>query len=131
MVIQSASKNLNNSLELKIDGVVLSQATHCKCLGITIDESLRWKQQVSSINSKILWALFAIKQLYFLFLKKVYLPYISHYFIHTLLMEFLHGVMLAQTSCVKLKPCTKEHSELYIIRVIIVTLIHSSSSLEF
>ena len=65
MVIQSASKKLNNSLELKIDGVVLSQATHCKFLGITIDESLSWKQQVSSINSKISRALFAIKQLKF------------------------------------------------------------------
>ena len=30
MVIQSAPKKLNNSLELKIDGVILSQATHCK-----------------------------------------------------------------------------------------------------
>ena len=63
MVIQSASKKINNSLELKIDGVVLSQATHCKFLGITIDESLSWKRQVSSINSKISWDLFAIKQL--------------------------------------------------------------------
>ena len=45
--------------------MVLSQATHCKFLGITIDESLSWKQQVSSINSKISRALFAIKQLKF------------------------------------------------------------------
>ena len=45
--------------------MVLSQATHCKFLGITIDESLSWKQQVhvSSITSKISRALFAIKQL--------------------------------------------------------------------
>ena len=63
-------KKLNNSLELKIDGVVLSQATHCKFLGITIDESLSWKQQVSSINSKISRALFAIKQLKFSLPKK-------------------------------------------------------------
>ena len=61
----SPSKKLNNSLELKIDGVVLSQATHCKFRGITIDESLSWKRQVSSINSKISRALFAIKQLKF------------------------------------------------------------------
>ena len=65
MVIQSASKKLNNLPDLKIDGVVLSQATHCKFLGITIDESLSWKRHVSSINSKISRALFAIKQLKF------------------------------------------------------------------
>ena len=130
--MQSASKKLNKSPDLKIDGVVLSQATHCKFLGIAIDESLSWKRHVSSINSKISRTLFAIKQLKFTLPKESLL---------TLYFSLLHpyitcgilawGNAIAQTSCVKLKPCTKEHSELYIIRVIIVTPTHSSSSLEF
>ena len=49
MVIQSASIKLNNSLELKIGGVVVSDATHCKFLGITIDESL---METASIKHK-------------------------------------------------------------------------------
>ena len=52
MVIQSASKKLNNSPDLKIDGVVLSQATHCKFIGKAIDESLSWKRHISSIIAK-------------------------------------------------------------------------------
>ena len=45
--------------------LVLTKANSCKFLGIIIDESLSWKPQLSSINSKISRAIFAIEQVKF------------------------------------------------------------------
>ena len=66
MLIQPNTKthNLSNHY-LSINGVQLSQATSCKFLGITIDESLCWKKHILNINSKISRALFTIKQIKF------------------------------------------------------------------
>ena len=55
--------------------------TSCKFLGITLDESLSWRKQLSSINSKISKALFIIKQV------KFSLPIES---LHTLYFSLLH-----------------------------------------
>ena len=55
--------------------------TSCKFLGITLDESLSWRKQLSSINSKISKALFVIKQV------KFSLPIES---LHTLYFSLLH-----------------------------------------
>ena len=66
MVINPPHKNLDLSAHsLKIDNVILSKVTSCKFLGITLDESLSWRKQLSSINSKISKALFVIKQVKF------------------------------------------------------------------
>ena len=66
MVMQPTTKNRDiSSHSLTINNVILSQATSCKFLGITIDESFSWKKQLSSVNSKISRALFAIKQVKF------------------------------------------------------------------
>ena len=66
---------------LKIDNVILSKVTSCKFLGITLDECLSWRKQLSSINSKISKALFVIKQV------KFSLPIES---LHTLYFSLLH-----------------------------------------
>ena len=66
MVIQPHNRKQNiSAYNLKIDDVVLTKANSCKFLGIIIDESLSWKPQLSSINSKISRAIFAIKQVKF------------------------------------------------------------------
>ena len=66
MVIQPHNRKQNiSAYNLKIDDVVLTKANSCKFLGIIIDESLSWKPQISSINSKISRAIFAIKQVKF------------------------------------------------------------------
>ena len=66
LVIQSHNRKQNiSAYNLKIDDVVLTKANSCKFLGIIIDESLSWKPQLSSINSKISSAIFAIKQVKF------------------------------------------------------------------
>ena len=129
LYIQPLLLKLNNSPDLKMYGVVLSQATHCKFIGITIDESLSWKQHVSSISSKISRALFAIKQLKFTLPKESLL---------TLYFSLLHpyityGILAwgnASTNILLITE-TLHKRALYIIRVMIVTPTHSSSSLEF
>ena len=66
MVLQPAGINRNLSEQkLLINDITLSQARHCKFLGITIDDMLTWKHHLSCVNSKISRALFAIKQLKF------------------------------------------------------------------
>jgi hypothetical protein len=66
MVIQPATKKRDLSdYSITINGEILSQATSCKFLGITIDDSFCWKKHLSNINSKISRALFAIKQIKF------------------------------------------------------------------
>ena len=82
MVINPPHKNLDLSAHsLKIDNVILSKVSSCKFLGITLDESLSWRKQLSSINSKISKALFVIKQV------KFSLPIES---LHTLYFSLLH-----------------------------------------
>ena len=66
MVINPPHRNLDLSAHsLKIDNVILNKVNSCKFLGITLDESLSWRKQLSSINSKISKALFVIKQVKF------------------------------------------------------------------
>ena len=82
MIINPPHKNLYLSAHgLKIDNVILSKVTSCKFLGITLDESLSWRKQLSSINSKISKALFVIKQV------KLSLPIEN---LHTLYFSLLH-----------------------------------------
>ena len=82
MVINPPHKNLDLSAHsLKIDNMILSKVSSCKFLGITLDESLSWRKQLSSINSKISKALFVIKQV------KFSLPIES---LHTLYFSLLH-----------------------------------------
>jgi len=66
MVIHPPGIKTNTStFKLSIDGAELSRATHCKFLGITIDEALTWKQHILRTNQKISKATFTIKQLKF------------------------------------------------------------------
>ena len=82
MVINPPNKNLNLSTHnLKIDNMILSKVTSCKFIGITLDESLSWRKQLPSINSKISKALFVIKQV------KLSLPIES---LHALYFSLLH-----------------------------------------
>ena len=74
-----------SAYNLKIDNVVLTKANSCKFLGIIIDESLSWKTQLSSINSKISRAIFAIKQV------KYTLPLDS---LHTLYYVLIHSHLI-------------------------------------
>ena len=104
MVINLPHKNLDLSAHsLKIYNVILSKVTSCKFLGITLDESLSWRKQLSSINSKISKALFVIKQVELsLPIERLHTLYFSCSIRiqHT---EFLHGEMPKITCCKKHK----------------------------
>ena len=55
----------------------MTQTTSCKCLGITIDESLSWNKYILNINSKFLRVLFVIKQVQFIWQKSLHTLYYS------------------------------------------------------
>ena len=83
MIIQPNGTSRHNiDYDLKINGVTLSRTNSCKFLGIIIDESLSWKQHLSSVNKKLSHALFGIKQLKF-FLPKESLRILYFSLIHS------------------------------------------------
>ena len=45
IIIGSKKKNINSQLELFINGVKIEQISHCKLLGIHIDNQLNWENQ--------------------------------------------------------------------------------------
>ena len=62
VVIQHPTNTFDVSAHnLIIDNVVLTRATSCAFLGITIDESLSWNKHILNINSQLSRALFVIK----------------------------------------------------------------------
>ena len=66
MLIQHPNKSRDTySQALKINNIPLTRAPSCKFLGLTLDETLSWKNHISNINSKIARVLFTLKQVKF------------------------------------------------------------------
>jgi hypothetical protein len=66
MVIRPPNNRIGvSNFHLSINGIRLAQTEACKFLGLILDDSLSWKQQLSSINRKLSLALFSLKQLKF------------------------------------------------------------------
>ena len=53
VIFDPFNKPLKDKITIKINKIALSQKTHLKYLGIIIDSTLSWKQQIKNISCKI------------------------------------------------------------------------------
>ena len=43
----------HDALRIKVNGTELQQVTHCKFLGVWLDENLNWKFHISQTSNKL------------------------------------------------------------------------------
>lgn len=74
-------KNLN--IPIKLNGVNIKRVNSCKHLGVVVDESLSWHDQVCNIKKKILPGLYMLRKCKGLFANKHTIPSLQKYSVTT------------------------------------------------